>query len=188
MNRKSLGLAILSSCVLAGRALAGLPAISGVGADSVAAGGVNYHVTKSTEIIVDGLPSTISDVKAGMIAMISQGLDRGTASSIVANTVPPVKKPKVAYDPKNKKRPRNITRSMGVGVTNNIVISVTDTRITYGVPGTPKAKAAFLLPATRVTIDGEKAAASELSVGMDVEVATVDGTHADMIRGTDANN
>jgi hypothetical protein len=111
-------------------------------------------------------------------------MDPTTAASIVAFTVPPAATPKVVSDPTGAKAKlqRSQTRSLFQGVGKEIVLAIRPDRITFGAPGTLRAKAAFITPKTGIVVDDKKSDVSAISAGMFVEEATMDGTHADHIR------
>jgi hypothetical protein len=205
-------LLLLIPCLLAGTAMAGFrPVVTAVGANSITvktsekaglkvtdidsdgtrtaqapSNIVTYQVPFGAQIVVDGLPSQLSDVHPGMTVVVTQGMDRDTAESIVASTVPPAAKPTAT--PLNWKPEATIgRRPRSHAISGNVVLAISPERITYGQLGTTEAKASFITPATSITINGQPSASSAITVGMSVEVTTTDGARADEITATDVD-
>ncbi len=178
MNSLRRFLPAVIACLFAGASIAGVGPITvaAVSGNTITVKGTTYQVPTTTRITVDGLPSKLSDVKPGMVVQLVQGLDRGVAESIVANTIPP-------KAPKGKGKGFSLTK----GSHANVVISITDDRITYGGPGTPMAHAALITPLTRIYVGGLRTESTAVTEGMPVEVTTTDGVRAEAIRANDAN-
>jgi hypothetical protein len=69
------------------------------------------------------------------------------------------------------------------------VLAITADRITYGALGTTQAHAALITPQTRIYPGTGGALLAAISVGMQVDVETTDGIHAEAIRaGGDRDN
>ncbi len=69
------------------------------------------------------------------------------------------------------------------------MLAITADRITYGALGTTQAHAALITPQTRIYPGTGGALLAAISVGMQVDVETTDGIHAEAIRaGGDRDN
>jgi hypothetical protein len=136
-----------------------------------------YRVVPSTTITIDGLPGTLAQLKKDMAVLVVEGIDQGTAESIVANNIgKPLPTP--VPTSKNKKAPKDQV----IGALR--VLAVTPTTITVATPGS-KASAYLVTPDTKVIINGVVGQFHQVVVGMSVIVAS-DGQTATRISAQDA--
>jgi len=157
------------------------------GADNI----VTYRVTQGTEITVDGLPSKLTDVVAGMKVVVDSGATRTDAARVVANTVPPPV-PKATPDP-HRAKPTPKAKKVTVKkpfrkITEEKVISIRAGRITAAQNGAAGAVAYFITPMTAITLNGQPAHASDIKPGMSVTIKAAGQYDAATIEASDDDN
>ena len=136
-----------------------------------------YRVLPSTTISIDGLPGTLTQLKQGMAVSVVEGMDLGTAESIVANNIG---KPLPTPVPlgKNKHVPQ-------VSVIDALrVLTVTSNTITVVSPGA-RASAYLVTADTKVIVNGVVGQLHQIAPGMSVIIAS-DGRTATRISVQDA--
>jgi hypothetical protein len=146
-----------------------------------------YTTNSRTEITVDGLPSKLSDVEAGMKIIVDCGATRTEAERIVANTVPPAAE--VAQDTHSAK-PTPAARKVTVKkqfrkITEEKVIAINAGRITVAQNGAAKAVAYFITPITSITLNGQPASAGDIRKGMNVTITAAGQYDAGTINAAD---
>lgn len=146
---------------------------------------VTYHVSVSTDIVVDGLPSKLSDVQPGMRAIVDADMNPTDAARIIADTIPPSASPapkkKVAAAVKGGATPRAAFRK----ITVDKVLSISADRITVAQEGAPKAKAYLISAMTNITVNGKPGAATDIEKGMSVYITAGDQYTAGSIQATE---
>ena len=142
---------------------------------------MTYHVSQTTQISVDGLPSHLSDVVPGMKIVVDAGVNATEAARIVANTVPPA-----APTPTPKPGVKKPSFRAGFRkITTEKVLAVNNGRITVAQDGAALARAYFIGPMTAITVNGHPAAASGIQPGMDVHIDAADQLTAATIQAED---
>jgi hypothetical protein len=144
-----------------------------------------FHVLPTTQITVDGLPSKLADVRAGMKVAVVSASTPTDAASIIAYTIPPPARP--AATPLNWKpiKGRKFAKAAFRKISKEKVLSIKPDRITVAQDGASKAVAYLISPLTAITVNGQAAQATAIRVGMSVYVNAADQTTAASIAASD---
>ena len=143
-----------------------------------------YRTTKTTSITVNGLKATLADLKPGMRADVTQGLDRATAATITATILPPPQAtpaPRLGPDGKPIK-----TRRLFTAIDAYKVIALGADTITVSQDGGAKTQSFKVGKITTIRVNDKPGEFSALRVGMKViVVASLDPGVAGRITASD---
>ena len=143
-----------------------------------------YRTTKTTSITVNGLKATLADLKPGMRADVTQGLDRATASTITATIIPPPQAtptPRLGRDGKPIK-----TRRLFTAIDASKVIALGADMITVSQDGGAKTQSFKIGKFTTILVNDKPGEFSAVRVGMKVTVvASLDPGVAGRITASD---
>lgn len=143
-----------------------------------------YRTTTTTSITLNGLKATLADLKPGMRANVTQGLDRATASTITASIIPP---PQATPAPRLGPDGKPIhTKRLATGIDAIKVIALGADMITVSQDGGAKTQSFRIGKFTTIEVNGKRSEFSAVRVGMKVTVtAGLDPTIAGRIAASD---
>lgn len=132
---------------------------------------ITYKVNSFTEITVDGLKSSLGDVKPGMRVNLGIGIDPSVAASIAASSVSAGVKPSPAAKGKKGAAPPHAPVMLG----EDRILSLSGDRLTVGNARSQRPRAYILTPHTVVKLDGRVRDINVVHVGMGIRVTADSG-------------
>lgn len=164
---------------------AGLKVTSAAGTREPASNIETYKVTPSTTITVNGLKASLAEIKPGMRADVTAGMDRASAHRIVAVILPPPQPkpaPRAGLTDKNAKGPRTLFSRIDAYE----VIQISADKITVSQAGGSRSMSYQIGSFTAVEVNGKPGELNDVRVGMKVIVnASLELTKAARIVASD---